>query len=136
MGSLLLVDLAMSQYLSQYRYTSNWDNKRRLVVVQGDNMVEEMRKVVDGMNCQLATRNINIFYLSGGQPRDVAFYLNGVTEVKDLEDTDVQNVKSDVGRGSGDWAVLVGYDGGIKIMEKEGVRWGEIFNRIDRMPMR
>ena len=136
--SLLLVDLAMSQYMSKYRYTTNWDNKRRLVVVQGDNMVEEVRNVVDGMNCQLATRNINIIYLSGDQPQDVAFYLNGVTEVKDLDDTDVQNVKSEVGRGSGDWAVLVGYDGGVKMVmgEREGVRWGEIFNRIDRMPMR
>ena len=136
--SLLLVNLAMSQYLSKYEYTRSWNNKRRVVVVQGDNMVEEVKEAVqaDGMNCQLSTRNLNIIYLSGDQPQDVAFYLDRGTEVTDLSREDVEDVKSDVRRGSGEWAVLVGYDGGVKMVMEEKVEWEKVFNKIDRMPMR
>ena len=136
--SLLLVNLAMSQYLSQYEYTRSWNNKKRVMVVHGSNMVEEVKGAVqaDGMNCQLSTRNINIIYLSGDQPKDVAFYLDRGTEVTNLSREDVEDVKSDVRRGSGEWALLVGYDGGVKMAMEEKVEWEKVFNKIDRMPMR
>ena len=136
--SLMLVNMGMSQYVSQYEYTTSWDDKRRLVVVQGDSMVRVVKGSVqaEGMNCQLATRNLNILYLSGDQPQDVAFHLNRSNEVKELSNEVVDNVKRDIGRGSGDWAVLVGYDGGVKMVMREQIKWEDVFNKIDGMPMR
>ena len=78
----------------------------------------------------------NIIYISGDQPQDVAFDLDRGPEVTDLSREDVEDVKSDVRRGSGEWAVLVGYDGGVKMEMEEKVEWEKVFDKIDRMPMR
>ena len=42
----------------------------------------------------------------------------------------------DVRRGAGEWALLVGYDGGVKMVMEENVQWEKVFDKIDRMPMR
>ena len=130
--------MGLAQYLSRYQYTTSWNNKRRLVVVEGDTMVEQVRRSVlaEGMNCQLSTRNLNIIYLSGDNPRDLAFYPNRDPDVENLDQEVVKNIKNDIGQMSGEWAALVGYDGGVKMVVREEVEWDTIFSTIDRMPMR
>merc|ERR1719233_1220915 len=101
---LLLVNMGLAQYLSRYQYTTSWNNKRRLVVVQGDNMVEQVMRSVqaEGINCQLSTRNLNIIFLSEDNPRDLAFYSNREPEVVNLNQEVVENIKNDIGQGSDD----------------------------------
>merc|ERR1719348_655385 len=89
----------------------------------------------DGMICELSTRNLNIIYLSRDNPRYVAYYLDN-TETRDLGQEVVENIENDIGQGQGDWPVLVGYDGGVKMVIRDQAEWDVIFRTIDRMPMR
>ena len=119
------------------------DCKRSALSVQGDGLVAGVRRLVEAdssrMFCQLAVRNINIIYIGGGEAKDVAFYRRpGQQEVRNLGDDEAASVRGEVGDDGGEWVKLVGYDGGVKMVVRrlEEFRWEEVFDRIDRMPMR
>merc|ERR1712137_486167 len=89
-----------------------------------------------GMNHELAARNLNIIYLSGCPAQDVAFQLDADPHVKNLSDTQVQDILQQIDGGPSERAILLGYDGDIKLVSRDQVRLTAVFDKIDTMPMR
>ena len=110
---------------------SNYDWKNRVLILFGDagdpkmvQQVELLRKQTDG----LTDRDMVVLQVSGASVR--AVYGSG-------SPIDAARLKREANiDGDGFQAVLVGKDGGIKLRSDKVVSDVEMFDLIDRMPMR
>lgn len=140
--TLLMGQMVVGSYLNQYQYNTSWNNKRRLMVVLGDVLTEQIKNGIEqeDLKCELSVRNMNIIYLSDNtSPQDIAYKLGNPSEIKELTISDVESIRNELGigaRAKGDVAFLVGYDGGVKMTLRNEVNWKKVFDKIDKMPMR
>merc|ERR1711915_1164256 len=85
--TLLMGQMVMGSYLNKYQYSTSWNNKRRLMVVLGDGLIEQIKREVDqgDIKCELSVRNMNTIYLSDNtSPQDLAYNLDKSTLVDHL----------------------------------------------------
>merc|ERR1712117_676376 len=127
------------QYLGQFHYR-NWNERRRLIIVRGDDdkVGRALSEATYNYRCELAVRHINLILLGTSKATETQFLLN--------QDSQTQDLSAELGEGLrsrysdlGDapfWAVLIGYDGGRKMVFRTDVDFPAIFSRIDTMPMR
>lgn len=127
------------QYLGQFHYR-NWNDKRRLIIVRGDDdaVRRTLSEAAENYRCELAVRNINLVLLGTSTATETQFLLNEDSRAQELSQELREGLKS---RYSylGDapfWAILIGYDGGRKMIFRTDVNFPAIIDRIDTMPMR
>lgn len=110
---------------------SNFEWKNRIVLVFGkatDPKVERQIDVLKEKQAELADRALVVIRIAGDEAR--AVYGTAVT-------MDADKLRTDAKVGNDDFQViLVGKDGGVKFRSKDIVSVVEIFDLIDRMPMR
>jgi len=126
------------QYLGQFHYR-NWNDRRRLIIVKGDEdaVRRTLDEATDNYRCELATRNINLILLGTSTTTETKFLLNENSRTQELSEELGEGLKSRYSNlGDGFWAILIGYDGGRKMLFNTNVNFNAIFNRIDTMPMR
>merc|ERR1712241_1453702 len=127
------------QYLGQFHYR-NWNDRRRLIIVRGDDdtIRRTLDEASDNYRCELAARNINLVLLGSSKATETQFLLNEDPRSQELSQELGEGLKSrfsDLGNVPF-WAILMGYDGGTKMVFRTDVNFPAIFNRIDTMPMR
>ncbi|CAB4068839.1 unnamed protein product [Lepeophtheirus salmonis] len=111
------------EYLGRYQFYRGWSNKRRLLIVSGkDSELHEVRKSSSyGYRCEMAVRNMNLVLLGEKLSQEIFFFpQRGHTW---------QLYKHSEGKF---WAILVGYDGGLKISFEEVPNFWILFDRVDK----
>jgi hypothetical protein len=110
---------------------SHYDWKNRVLILFGDagdqkmlQQVELLHKQTDG----LADRDMVVLQVSGASVRTLYGSGSAVDAARLKREADID--------GDGFQAILVGKDGGIKLRSDEVVSDVEMFDLIDRMPMR
>ncbi len=111
--------------LSQY----SWKN--RVLVLFGDADDRDMKRQIELLRAQsseLTERDMVVLQVSDGQVTTIHGRGGRLDADKLRADTDIQ--------GDGFHAILVGKDGGVKLRSDKVVGDVEMFDFIDRMPMR
>lgn len=107
----------------------NWKN--RVVLIFGDasdKTVSRQISLLERQKEELAERDMVVIHVSGKSAQTV---------YGDVPAMDGENLKQDVDvKGDGFHVVLVGKDGGVKLRSEKIVTDVEIFDLVDRMPMR
>merc|ERR1712083_869813 len=112
--TLLMGQMVMGSYLNKYQDNTSWNNKRRLMVVLGDGLIEQIEREVEqgDIKCELSVRNMNMIYLSDNtSPQDIAYKLGNPSEIRELTTSEVESIKNELrisSRAKGDVAVLIG----------------------------
>ena len=128
--SLVVALTSISQGFAMERL-SNYEWKNRVVLVFGKTTDPKVERQIDALKAkqaELADRALVVIRITGNEARAVygtEITLNGDklrTDAK-IDDNDFQ-------------VILVGKDGGVKFRSKDIVSDVEIFDLIDRMPMR
>ncbi|XP_040574647.1 uncharacterized protein [Lepeophtheirus salmonis] len=132
------------EYLGRYQFYRGWSNKRRLLIVSGkDSELHEVRKSSSyGYRCEMAVRNMNLVLLGEKLSQEIFFFHNEDTHgnyisTRELTHKLRQDIRNhleylyDLREGKF-WAILVGYDGGLKISFEKVPNFWILFDRVDK----
>lgn len=111
--------------LSQYEW------KNRVLVVFGNTSDPKIRRQLEAISTQkaeLAERDMVVLHVDGGDVRTVFGETAQLSAAGIIAETDAPGDRFE--------AVLVGKDGGIKLRSEDVVSAVELFDLVDRMPMR
>ncbi len=123
----LIVTFAQHNPFTRYQ----WNNRLVLVFAESssDSLAGEQLKQFTGEEVKLRDRDMLVFLIQDGSAREVltdcVFFVDE-TELRDLYSVDQH--KSEV--------LLIGKDGGGKLVRKSMVQANKLYELIDRMPMR
>ncbi len=110
---------------------SQYDWKNRVLVLFGDADDRNLQcqiELLQAQSSQLTERDMVVLQVSDGRVRAIHGRGGNLDAAKLRADADIQ--------GNRFHAVLVGKDGGVKLRSNEVVGDVEMFDFIDRMPMR